>query len=507
MNAEAADHRLRHSRQSGFDTRSWRQQQLGKAVPFYGSELFQLGCPPLASFIAAFLGCLMTLHLSASGLSPMIASAMTAMLLSASLILTRTANLVPSAFFSSAYGGSFVGMTPVTLLSASVAHWGLPLGASFALLSIFCGLVFCLACALDLWLRGGLARGYGGRLGALAAVASFLFIILAPLLGGDRALFPIARMGAVDQGLGSAVPTFALCAGGMLATLMALRWPRIAASRRSVRIFVAATVALIGLVLLQQIAPYKVCYLDAYYAGCFLGMSSPARLRGPFQSVSAAALLATLLVLSYPILPVVGGGLGYIAFVTVLFVDAAGRLFVDGGVSLRQTTLAWTRGVAAAVAMAGVLLPGELLRERPDGGPTGSIAGAEQAVAASAARRVALGGDGGEQASISAPVEPTPAAAPAPETSIAVLTSARAELSHTLRPAAHPRGSRQRLHAGPALPRVTRLGATAPAAHPVSVKRSQIHGVLQQRQRAAARLQMQLPPQEWRSDAWTAGAP
>ena len=29
-------------------------------MPFYGSELFQLGCPPLASFIAAFLGCLMT---------------------------------------------------------------------------------------------------------------------------------------------------------------------------------------------------------------------------------------------------------------------------------------------------------------------------------------------------------------------------------------------------------------------------------------------------------------
>lgn len=507
MNAEAADHRLRHSRQSAFDARSWRQQQPGKAVPFYGSQLFQLGCPPLASFIAAFLGCLMTLHLSASGLSPMIASATTAMLLSASLILTRTANLVPSAFFSSAYGGSFVGMTPVTLLSASVARWGLPLDTSFVLLSIFCGLVFCLACALDLWLRGGLARGYGGRLGALAAVASFLFIVLAPLFGGDRALFPIARMGAVDQGLGSRALTFALCTAGMLATLMALRWPRVAASRRSVRIFVAATVAFLGLVLLQQMAPDEVCYLDAYYAGCFLGMSSPARLRGPFQSVSAAALLAALLVLSYPILPAIGGGLGYIAFVTVLFIDAASRLFVEGGVSPRQTTLAWTRGVVAAVAVAGVLLPSELLRERLDAEPMGSIAGAEQPVADTAARGVALRGEGGEQASISAPVEPTPAAAPPPETSTAVLTSARAELLHTPRPAARPHGARQRLHAGPALPRVTGLGATAPAAHPVSVKRGQMHVVLQPRWRAVTRHEVQPPPQEWRPDASAAGSP
>ena len=504
MKAEAADRRLRHSQQSAFDARSWRQRQLGKAVPFYGSELFQLGCPPLASFIAAFLGCMMTLHLSASGLSPMIASAMTAMLLSASLILTRTAGLVPSAFFSSAYGGSFVGMTPVTLLSASVARSGLPLDLSFALLSLFCGLVFCLACALDLWLRGGLARGYGGRLGALAAVASFLFIVLAPLFGADRAQFPIARMGVFDQGPGSAALTFALCAGGMLVTLMALRWPPIAASRRSVRIFVAAAVAFLGLVLLQQTAPDEACYLDAYYAGCFVGMSSPLRLRGPLQTLAAAALLAALLILSCPILSALGGGLGLVAFVTVLFVDAAVGLLVEARQTPPPTLRAWARGLTAMLAMVGLLLPVVLLREWPVEQPTGSIARAEQPVAAPASPRAAASDVSSAPAAIAASDGLTSPDAAQPEPSNPDASLNPGVSSDTLRPEDHQHSLPQRLHAAPPPRRVIRLSVTAQLA---AVRRNQMHLVPQPRPRAAARHEVRLPLQEWRPDPSTSAAP
>ncbi|WP_257167404.1 hypothetical protein [Bradyrhizobium sp. SRS-191] len=343
----------------------WRTRQLSRPIPFYGSELFQLGCPPLASFIAAFLGCLMTLHLSASGLSPLVASAAAALLLCASLILTRTADLVPGTFFSSAYGGSFVGMTPVALLNASVIRAGLPLDAAFVLLSLFCGMMFCLACALDMWLRGGLARGYGGRLGALAAVASFLFVGLAPMLGPDGELFPIARRPVPEFGVGAAAITFLLCTVGMLATMAALRWPPIAGSRRAVRIFVAATVAFAGLVLLLQFVSGNASELDAYYAGCFLGMSSSRRLRSLLQAMAAAILLAALLMLTGPILPAVGGSLGYVAFVSVLFVDAGVRLFIEAGESPQQTMIAWTRGLLAALAIVAVLLSSELLFEQP----------------------------------------------------------------------------------------------------------------------------------------------
>ncbi|CCD86395.1 conserved membrane protein of unknown function [Bradyrhizobium sp. ORS 285] len=373
MNRGTAGHRSRGSQaQRAFDPHMWRTRQLSRPIPFYGSELFQLGCPPLASLIAAFLGCLMTLHLSASGLSPLVASAAAALLLCASLILTRTADLVPGTFFSSAYGGSFVGMTPVVLLNASVIRAGLPLDAAFVLLSLFCGLMFCLACALDLWLRGGLARGYGGRLGALAAVASFLFVGLAPMLGPEGELFPIARRPVPELGFVAAAITFLLCTVGMLATMAALRWAPVAGSRRAVRIFVAATVAFAGLVLLLQFVPNNASELDAYYAGCFLGMSSSRRLRSLLQAMAAAVLLAALLMLTAPILPAVGGSLGYVAFVSVLFVDAGVRLFIEAGESPRQTMIAWTRGVLAALAIAAMLMSSELLFEQPRVEPAAS---------------------------------------------------------------------------------------------------------------------------------------
>lgn len=379
MKRGTAGHQSRRSQaQRAFDPCMWRTRQLSRPIPFYGSELFQLGCPPLASFIAAFLGCLMTLHMSASGVSPSIASSTATLLLSASLILTRTATLVPGTFFSSAYGGSFIGMTPVALLNASVIRAGLPLDAAFVLLSLFGGLVFSLGCALDMWVQGGLARGYGGRLGALAAVASFLFVGLAPLAGPGGELFPISRRGVLEFGLLDAAITLALCSAGMLATMGALRWAPVAGSGRAVRIFAAATLAFAGLVILHLLGR-DAADLEAFYAGCFLGMSTQRRLRSLAQAAAAAVLLTGLLILTFPILPAVGGSLGSVAFVSVVFVDASVRLFVEAGESPRQTMVAFGRGLLAAAAILAVLLSSEMLWQRPLL-PAGPIVRADSAV-------------------------------------------------------------------------------------------------------------------------------
>lgn len=508
MKRGTLDHQLRRLQaEQTFDPRAWRERQLGRAVPFYGSELFQLGCPPLASFIAAFLGCLMTLHLSTSGLSPLIASATAALLLSSSLILTRTANLVPSTFFSSAYGGSFVGMTPVALLNASVIRAGLPLDAAFILLSLFCGVVFCLGCALDMWLRGGLARGYGGRLGALAAVASFLFVGLAPMLGAEGELLPIARRGVLEQGPGAVAITFAVCAAGMLATMVALRWAPVAGSRRAVRIFVAATVAFAGLVVLQQFVPSGACDLDAYYAGCFVGMSSPRRLRSLLQAIAAAALLTVLLVLTCPILPAVGGSLGYVAFISVIFVDAAVRLFVEAGESPRQTMIAWTRGLVAALAILGVLLPTELLLGQSPAEPTGSIANADKPVAQTAVQlpspsetddaRDALGRAAGE---------PVPAAGATPDLPMQILHPGSGELFRARDRGEHAHGPAPSSVEPPR--RVVRYGQSIATGAQPAVRRSQLRVVPQSipRPRVVARQDLQ-PAQEWHPDPSTSASP
>ena len=56
---------------------------------------------------------------------------------------------------------------------------------------------------------------------------------------------------------------------------------------------------------------------DAFYAGCFLGMSAPRRLKGWMQPCFAAILLAAILVPVRALLPGIGGSLGLAALVTL----------------------------------------------------------------------------------------------------------------------------------------------------------------------------------------------
>lgn len=321
-----------------------------------------LHAAPLASFAGAFLGCLATLHLSTLGLTPAIASAVATLLLCASIVAAPTRSLLPATFSSSVFGGSFSGMTPVALLSESVARAGLPVESSFVLLSLFCGLVFGCVCAGEVRLRVVLLKGYGGRFGALAALGSCAFLTLIPMLGPARTPLRIAGLPGYHEGPGHALLMLAACSVGMFATLFALKWPRVTDAGRASRVFVSAAVACAGLVILQRLTGADACFSDAYYAGCFVGMSSPQRLRGTMQPLLAAVTLTMLLLLAAPVLPSVGGSLGLAAFVAVASVDAGRRVIDAATRSLsRPALIGIGRSLATAVAIAAVLLPNDLL--------------------------------------------------------------------------------------------------------------------------------------------------
>ncbi len=157
--------------QQAFDCAPYRT---GLPVPFQPrlrQRRFDRPAALLVSFAGAFLGCLATLHLNALGLSPALASAAVTVVLCAGLVIASPDNLEATAFSSSVYGGSFSGMTPIGQLSES----GLPPEASLYLLSIFCGLLFCIFTSIEMRRRVVLLQGYGGRLGVLAAIGSLLF--------------------------------------------------------------------------------------------------------------------------------------------------------------------------------------------------------------------------------------------------------------------------------------------------------------------------------------------
>ena len=271
-----------------------------------------------AAFAGAFLGCLTTLHLSAFGVVPEIASALVTTLLGGQLLVSRSTILLAGEFVPAVYGGAFGGMTSVLWLSGIGSDHPVALvGALFVSLSIVCGLAFGAVAIFDNYSGRRLAHGYGGRSGAIATVACVLFVELAFLCGADDRLFRAARADLADVNLGSLAPLIAACLAGTMVSSLALRRERVAAADLAVKTFVASLVALMGLMFVHLMSPTDARLLDAFYAGCFLGMSSRERLNGWIEAVLGAVVLACLIVWVSIFIPGIGGGLGLAAFVTV----------------------------------------------------------------------------------------------------------------------------------------------------------------------------------------------
>ena len=299
-----------------------------------------LGDAPIAAFAGAFLGCVTTECLSASGTMPCIASAWATAIFCGLLLLTRTARLFAGAFFPALYGGTFAGMTPVVWLSD---------GATVALsvaLSVVCGLVFFVVAKLDNRSAAPIGTGCGGRLGAIAVVASFLFIELVRSLGADTSRFHTVAADAFDVEPRAAIRAFLACLAGILGTLFVLRQRRIAEGGTSVRIFTASAAALVGLIVLHVGNPSDAGAMEAFYAGCFLGMSTLDRLKGWFWPVSGALVLIVVLVPVRGFLNGFGGGLGLAAFIAVMLLIALSRATVW----LTRDPLTGSRNLARAIA-------------------------------------------------------------------------------------------------------------------------------------------------------------
>jgi hypothetical protein len=213
-------------------------------------------------------------------------------------------------------------------------------------LSIVCGVAFFVVAKLDARSTVPIASGYGGRSGAIATLASFLFIVLGGLMGADASV-----LFTVDSQTASLA--FFACIGETFATLFVLRRRRVAAAEMANRIFIASAVALLGSMALHLGLPGDARTLDAFYAGCFLGMSTPERLNGWFQPVLGALVLTSTLVLMRAVLPGVGGSLGFAAFVTVAILVAQTE---------RRRTGSRIRNPNPELLLTSIRLPGLALR-------------------------------------------------------------------------------------------------------------------------------------------------
>lgn len=299
-----------------------REERASTEEPSGGALLYSSSG---AAFVGAFLGCLTSSYLSALGVAPAIASALATTLLCGQVLVIRKTSLLPDELFAAIYGGAFAGMTPLLRFSNNASDPSfLHLSMLFTSLAIASGFAFCIVAAIDTRTARPLALGYGGRAGAIAAVACLVFVEVASLAGADDALFRSARADVLD-----ANPTalsFVACLIGTFAVLLPLRGQGMKSAKTADRIFLAATIALTGLIGLHLSGLNDASVLDAFYAGCFLGMSTPERLKGRIEAVMAAMVLAVLLVQVRRLLPGVGGSLGLAAFLTVAVVVALSQI-------------------------------------------------------------------------------------------------------------------------------------------------------------------------------------
>ena len=296
-----------------------RPQLLQTEVPSSGAVI---GSAPVTAFAGAFLGCLVTLHFCEAGFVPAIASALATILLCGPVLITRTTSLFPGELFTAIYGGTFAGMTQVSALGADATGAPVvPAGALFILLSVVTGLAFCTVVEFDTRSGRRLAGGYGGRSGAIATMASFLFVEASLRFGADGQAFRAAHGHLLDLDPRSLAVTCAASTIGMAATLAVLRRRSIASAQQAERIFIAAAIALLGLMALH-LTGNDAHSLDAFYAGCFLGMSTQERLKGWIEPLLGATLLTAMLYLVRMLLPGIGGELGFAAFITVALIVA-----------------------------------------------------------------------------------------------------------------------------------------------------------------------------------------
>src|SRR5215472_4509760 len=287
----------------------------------------QLASPLIAAFAGGFLGCLLTLELTAIGVMPSLASASTTAVLCGMFLITRTARCLSGAFFPALYGGTFGGMTSVaSLTNIAPSHSVTLTAALFVALSIVCGFAFLVATTVDTRSVVPIASGYGGRLGMIAAIASFVFIDLAQrLLGFHSTGFPGIRAASIPE---PSMLTLKLgaCMAGTFVTFFIFRLTSVAEAGNPERIYIASAVAVSGLALLSIFNSNSTGTSGDFYAGSFLGTSSSERLTGWRQTALGAVVLTATLPLVRAIFPDVGGGLGLAAFFTVAFVSAVSRV-------------------------------------------------------------------------------------------------------------------------------------------------------------------------------------
>lgn len=275
--------------------------------------------------LGASIGCLLTLALVDFGMQPGIASAL------ATAIICLFLHFMPKEkrqniglLAPAAYGGSFAGMTNLSSFDGDVRHDQMLLVTFAVGLSVIVGLTFFLVSRIDKSVEVPVGHGFGGRLGTVAALATVIFVLAVSIIQPTHWSVAWGHFGDIAYDVTTLLGELGAALVGALVTAKLLREIFKPEAFHSTRILAASLFALAGLLALNFFGWTSV--VAAFYAACFLGMTTPKILKNYWTLALACIPLLAILHVVVAVLPGMGGGLGLSAFVAVLLMSAISRV-------------------------------------------------------------------------------------------------------------------------------------------------------------------------------------
>jgi hypothetical protein len=271
-------------------------------------------------FLYAFIGTFATLYVRKLGINPIVASSIVAIIISIYTI-TRNDELHKS---WAAFCGTFAGMSDLSLVNWGTQEGTISFLTGVVVVSAIVAVLYAASEMFSARYKAMFFDGYGGRLGTIAFI-SFILYLIVPLFLHSRP-FPLISWEKQELNIYILVP--AMVASATIASYISMEIKNTVSSlNENYKVLTVAITGIIGGMLLTKIPVYGAHLGNAWYTGAFIGMSSYYILMLKRHFIIAGIISGILYSASITLFVGVGGKLGFLSFVSVLFMRLGFKVY------------------------------------------------------------------------------------------------------------------------------------------------------------------------------------
>lgn len=264
----------------------------------------------LSYFIFSFIGCISTIYCVVIKCNIVVASSIVAIILSVFAITIQDEH----SFSLAGFAGTFAGMTAPWLISSASNGYGLSFFISSLLLSLIVAFLYSFSEIISTYYPKVFFDGFGGRLGFIAFISVLLYLLMFRHSDNIK-LFWVDDVSLILSPAKAFLILVAASGGAMVS--MEVK-QAMSSLNGNYKVLSVALAGIIGGVIIERIPILGHHLACAWYAGAFVGMSSPFILMLKRHFFFAGLFCGIYYVLGEQLFVGVGGKLGFISFISVL---------------------------------------------------------------------------------------------------------------------------------------------------------------------------------------------